>query len=596
MLKKRSCFVLALFLSVFLFTPSVFAQTPASIHLKILETTDVHGAVFPYDFINAKPMETSLAQVSTYVKAQRSNKDQEVILLDDGDIMQGQPIVYYYNFEEPTSANILAEIMNDMQYDAVTVGNHDIETGHSVYDKVAKEFRFPWLAANAVKEPGNEPYFKPYAVIQRRGLKIAVLGLTTPRIPDWLPKDFWYGMKFEDMIESARKWVKIIQEKEKPDVLIGLFHAGVDYTYGGATAETPYNENASRLVAERVAGFDVVFAGHDHKGWNMTVSSPVGQEVLLLGGLSDARTVAVADLSLTYDTVNKSRVKAKKGEIIDIKNYQADPDFMKKFQPAYDKVKGYVSKKIGTFTQSITTRDSLFGDSAFVDIIHQLQLDITKADISIAAPLSFDAAINSGDVFVRDMFNLYKYENFLYTMTLTGKEIKDFLEYSYANWFNTMKGPEDNLILFKRDAAGNLIYSERDKSYETAERSYNYDSAAGIIYTVDVSKPLGERITISSMANGSPFDMNKKYKVAINSYRGAGGGGHLQKGAGIPKAEISNRMLSSTTKNLRYYLTKWIEEKKTVNPEPLNNWKVVPAEWWQQAKTRDYKLLYEVVK
>ena len=235
----------------------------------------------------------------------------------------------------------------------------------------------------------------------------------------------------------------------------------------------------------------------------------------------------------------------------------------------------------------------MFGDSPFVDLIHKIQLDLTKADVSFAAPLSFDTAIKEGDIFVRDMFKLYQYENLLYTMALSGKEVKDFLEFSYSIWFNQMTGPDDHLIAFKKDENGKLVWTQRTNSYETVTRYYNYDSAAGIVYTVDVSKSVGERIMIKSMADGTPFDMQKQYKVAINSYRGTGGGGHLTKGAGIPSKELTNRMLSSTIKDLRYFLMKWIEQQQVVTPAALGNWNVVPADWWEKAKMTEYKFLYE---
>ena len=482
--------------------------------------------------------------------------------------------------------------MNYMGYNLGVVGNHDVEAGHPVYDKLVKDFKFPWLSANAVRTDNGQPYFVPYTVYNIQGVKVAFLGLTTSGIPNWLPEKLWEGMVFGDMVDTAKIWVKIIKEKENPDILIGVFHAGVDYTYHGGTEDQKCNENASKLVAMKVPGFDVVFVGHDHHGWNEYTDNGV----LILGGLNAARTVAVANIHLKWDKENKKWIKDIKGEIVDVKNYQPDEEFMAKFKYAMEDTKKYLSKKIGEFTRTITTREAMFGDSAFVDLIHTIQLELTNADISFAAPLSFDASIEKGDVFVRDMFNLYKYENLLYTMELTGKEIKDYLEYSYGNWFNQMKDSNDHLINFKKDENGNLIWSNRYNSYELKERYYNYDSAAGIIYTVDVSKPVGERITIISMADGTPFDMNKKYLVAINSYRGNGDGGHLVKGAGIPKDELRNRVKSSTIKDLRYYLMKWIEEKKVVEPKALGNWKIIPEDWVKAAIEKDYKLLYEGAK
>ena len=196
------------------------------VKVKVFGTSDVHGALFPYDLVGDKETTSSLAQVYSYVDQERKKEGAEVILLDNGDILQGDPLVYYSNFEKTETKHICAEVMNFMQYDAGTVGNHDIEPGHEVYDKLVKEFQFPWLAANAVRNSDGKPYFQPYSVIEKKGVKIVVLGLITPAIPKWLPEKIWSGMHFEPMIESAQKWMKIIQEKENPDFVIGLFHSG----------------------------------------------------------------------------------------------------------------------------------------------------------------------------------------------------------------------------------------------------------------------------------------------------------------------------------------------------------------------------------
>ncbi len=280
-----------------------------------------------------------------------------------------------------------------MKYDAGTVGNHDIEPGHPVYDKIKKEFNFPWLAANAVDIKTGKPYFKPYTIIRRNGIKIAVLGLITPWIPNWLPEKIWSGIEFEDMVQSAKKWVKIIKEKEKPDLLIGLFHAGVEADYNGQTASTPKNENASRLVAEEVPGFDVVFVGHDHHGWNFTVKNSEGKNVLILGTINAARTATVADIKMTFDKQSKEWNKEITGKVIESKNYRPDKAYEKKFAPVVEEVKNYVSKPIGKFTKTISTKESIFGDSPFVDLVQRIQLDISHADVSFAAPLSFNAVI-----------------------------------------------------------------------------------------------------------------------------------------------------------------------------------------------------------
>ncbi|MFA5974186.1 MAG: bifunctional UDP-sugar hydrolase/5'-nucleotidase [Lentimicrobiaceae bacterium] len=581
-----------IFLIVALFFLNAFLPLQAqTVKLKLIETSDVHGSLFPWDFINDKPANTSLAQVYTYVEQQRADKSQSVILLDNGDILQGQPLVYYYNFEETKAEHICASVMNYMKYDAATVGNHDIEPGHPVYDKIVKEFKFPWMAANAVDTKTNQPYFTPYTILNRNGVKIAVLGLITPGIPMWLPEKIWSGIDFQDMVISAKKWVGIIREKEHPDVLIGLFHAGVEANYNGQTADMPRNENAAQLVAEQVPGFDVVFVGHDHHGWNYTVKDPAGNSVLILGTLNASRTVTEAIIVLNKNAETDQWKKETSGDVIHIENYKPDEAFMTEFEPVIENIKAYVAKPIGTFSETISARESIFGDSPFVDLIQHIQLELTHADVSFAAPLSFNAEIKKGEVYVRDMFKLYKYENLLYTMKMSGQEIKDYLEYSYGQWFNQMKNPDDDLLNFNRDDKGKNIVSHGTP--QLAASYYNYSSAAGIKYTVDVSKPAGERISITSMADGKPFDLKKTYTVAINSYRGNGGGGHLTLGAKIPKDEIAGRIINSTPKDLRFYLMKWIEKEKTVNPKALNNWSVIPQEWWEKGKEKDVKLLFK---
>jgi len=589
MLRPQSIFnkIFIITFTSLLLASASFSQT---VKLKLIETSDVHGSLFQYDFIKNKLGKSSLAQLYNYVEKERSNKDQGVVLLDNGDILQGQPIVYYYNFEKTGVPHIVAQVMNYMKYDAGTVGNHDIEPGHPVYDRINKEFNFPWLAANAVDIKTGNPYFKPYTIIKRNGIKIAVLGMITPAIPNWLPKKIWSGLEFKDMIETARKWVPIIQEKEKPDLLVGLFHAGVEPGYNGADPNAPKNENASQLVAEQVPGFDVVFVGHDHHGWNYAVKNSVGKDVHILGAVNAARTAAVANITLTKDKSSNTWKKEITGEIIESKDFKENVPIVRKFTKTVEEVLSYVNKSIGYFSQPVSTKESMFGDSPFVDLIQKIQLDITKADVSFAAPLSFNAEIKKGWVHVRDMFSLYKYENLLYTMEMNGQEIKDYLEFSYGQWFNQMKDENDHLLNFKKE--NNEIVKNENGFPQLKAQYYNFSSASGINYTVDVSKPAGQRITITGMSNGSPFDLNKKYKVAINSYRGNGGGGHLTKGAGIPKDKLANRVFTSTEKDLRYYLMKWIQKQKRVTPSTLDNWKVIPQKWWKKGKEKDYKLLY----
>jgi len=571
-----------LFLSILLLVAAFTAFAQRQVTIKVLQTSDVHGALFPYDFIRNTPTDGSLARVYTYVKQERSNASQQVILLDNGDILQGQPTVYYSNFIDSTNPNIVSQMLNYMGYDAATVGNHDIETGPAVYRKVERESKFPWLAANAVSTTTGKPAFKPYVVLERNGIRIAVLGLITPGIPKWLPKILWPKMQFNDMVESAKYWVKYIQKKEKPHIFIGLFHSGHDTSYGGADATESHNENASLLVAQQVPGFDVVLIGHDHDRVARKVVNIKGDSVLILDPGASARMLSEAIITLNLNRRGRVEAKMVSGRLVEMKSYQPDPVFMDYFAEFYRKVSDFVSRPIGQFTKPMSSADAYFGPTEFMDFIHDVQLKISGADISFAAPLSFVSNIDSGKITISDMFKLYRFENFLYTMELTGKEIDAFLEHSASLWFSTMTSSNDNLIRFKDDNGRKRLFANY----------YNFDSAAGIYYTIDVTKPAGDRVTITRMADGSPFDESKTYRVAINSYRGNGGGGHLTEGAGIPHNQLTKRIIHSTDKDLRLYMMRYIEGQGVIEPQCHHYWTIIPEEWVKCAMERDRKILF----
>ena len=552
-----------------------------TMQLRIVETSDVHGSFFPYDFITRKPKSGSLARVSSYIKSLRKSHGDNVLLLENGDILQGQPTCYYYNYVNTDSENIASKLMSYLRYDAATVGNHDIETGHAVYDKWAGEVKCPMLGANVIDDNTGKPYFEPYTIIERQGVKIAVVGMISPAIPNWLANRLWSGMHFEEMVSAARRTIENLRKNEKPDIIIGLFHSGKD---GGIT--TPdYAENASLEVARKVDGFDVIFFGHDHTRFAETVVSDAGHEVLCLDPANNAHAVAEARLTLEKRH-GKWSVKEKKGLLVDIDSQPVDEDFMDYFKADIDEINNFVNKKIGEFGATITSQECFFGSSAFTDLILNLQLQITGADISFNAPLSMSATIKRGPVYMSDMFNLYKYENQLYVMRLKGCEIRKHLEMSYDQWVNTMQTADDHLLLLE----------ESEWNGETRLRfknmTFNFDSAAGIEYEVDVTKPDGQKVRILQMSDGTPFDEEKWYKVAVNSYRGNGGGELLTRGAGIPHDSLESRIIYRSEKDQRYYLMKEIERQGTITPKANNNWRFVPDSLVRPAAERDMQLLF----
>ena len=291
----------------------------------------------------------------------------------------------------------------------------------------------------------------------------------------------------------------------------------------------------------------------------------------------------VADAEIEVSKKGDKKINV---SIVDVANRSIDSKYMAAFDSQINEVKKYVTTEIGSFTTSMTSRDCYFGPSSLVDFIHDVMLTTSGADISFASPLSFDVTVKEGAASLADMYKLYSYENDLCMMSLSGSEIRRYLENSYNGWVTTMTASTDHLLKI------NSGDTKRDKFFGLATPFYNLDSAAGIIYEVDATKPFGSRIIIKSMADGTPFDDNRTYKVAVNSYRAAGGGGMLTDGAGINKADLEKRILWRGDYTLRDYIIQYVRKHSPITPKPNNNWCFTPKEWTVPAADRDRKLLF----
>ena len=561
-----------------------------TIDFRIIHTTDIHGHFFPYDYINRKPLSGSVARIASYVDSLRHIYGNKLLLLDSGDILQGQPTSYFYNFLNTKSPNIAASVINYMKYDAQTIGNHDIEPGHRVYDKWISEVQCPVLGANVLTSE-KKCYLTPYTIIQRDNIKIAVLGMLTPAIPFWLNEKTWSGLSFEDIVKTTQQWVDIIQEKEHPDIIIGLFHSGRN---GGITTNR-IKEDASFDVAKKVKGIDLILYGHDHTRFIKKIISNNNDTILCINPSCYAKAVGDVQIRIEIDsTFNKNTKRAERtikknieGKIVNIENQPINDQFMTHFQPEIQKIDSFINIKVGTLTRPIYNKDSFFGSAPFTDLIHNLQLEITKADLSFTAPLGFDTKLDVGDIRISDLFNLYKYENKIYILNMTGEEIRKHLELSYDLWTNTMSSSSDHIMQLETNNQQDM------QRYGFKNLTFNFDSAAGIDYIVDVTQPNGKKVKILKLSNGRPFDEKKWYKVAMNSYRGNGGGELLTKGAGIERKKIKERIEFESDNDIRYYLLKKIEKEKVIKPKPNNNWRFVPSKWTKKAIQRDKELIFE---
>ncbi len=543
------------------------------IDLRIIHTTDVHGNLIPYDYIKEKSGSGSMARLMSFMKEVRA-KDAHVLLLDGGDMLQGEPITYYSNYIDSTRTNAVTEAMNFLAYDAATIGNHDIESGSQVYRRFVDEAKFPVLGANVlrVNDKMGKPYFEPYKVFDKGGAKVLVLGLTTPAIPQWLPQHLWAGMHFEDIIESAQKWVPRLIESEKPDLFVALIHSGLE------NDNPDYLENAGVELAKRVKGIDLILMGHDHRQTNQWIKRDEGDSVLLLNPANHLDYAS--DVSIKIFKKGNQVRKEIKASFADINAYEADTAFMKALAPYNDGVKAFLSKRVGILQPGVRAGEALVGASPYLNVLHQMQMATVSADISFAAPLNIRAEIPSGDIYVRDLFLWCPFSNHLYAMELTGQEIKGYLEHSYGGWAAQMKSSNEHLIALRPDA-------KPEDKYKTLVPTFNFSSAYGIDYTVDVTKPVGERVQITQMSNGEPFLLDKRYRVAINSYRAGGAGGMLTLGAGIKKEDLKSRIVEASQYDQFFSLMKYFETKGLIIPELDRNWQFVPQAWTQPAAKRD---------
>lgn len=514
----------------------------------VCSTTDVHGAYFDSSYVDNLAARTSLANVSSYLKELRAGGVQPV-LVDVGDNLQGDNAAYYFNFVAEDQPHVYPRIAAYLGYDAIVVGNHDIETGHDVYDRIARELTMPYLAANAAfdrdengkadmdENPKNkavtDSYFLPYCTVDRGGVKIAVIGMTNGNMKSWLSESIWRGIDFQVISDIAQALVDQVVAKEKPQLVVLAVHSGTG-------AEQADRENEALYLASSLRGVDLVLNGHDHRPLAKDVENPEGSVVLLNAG-SKAVVVGQADFSLTVKN-GKVVEKAVDYKLVPMEKYPADPEYAAHFKDDFNAVKAFANQPVGVLSENIFLADALDGPSSYIHLVQTVQLAATGADISFAAPLSNSGVVPKGIVKFQDLVSIYKFENQLYTVEMTGRQVKDYLEYSYANWVNRA-GP-----------------------------SYNWDSADGILYEVSRSAPDGARVRILSMSDGTPFDEGKTYKVAMTSYRASGGGDLLRNGAKVDPADL---LVLDKLKDIRSLIGDYIAEQEEIVPTVASNWKFV---------------------
>ncbi|MCI6112795.1 MAG: bifunctional metallophosphatase/5'-nucleotidase, partial [Rikenellaceae bacterium] len=459
---------LLLFLSIILI--SIQGCAPKSDELHIVTTGDVHGRFFSIDYSSDKP-QSSLEAVKCYTDSLRSRYGAgNVLLLDAGDILQGDNTAYYFNYVDTVSEHIYPRIADYMGYDAVTLGNHDIETGHAVYDRVAAQLEnrgIPTLSGNVVNVSDGQPYFPYYTMVNKGGRKIAVLGFNNANIKAWLPEKLWSGLNFVDLMECVQQRVDEVRATKTPDLLIVVVHSGTGLGDGSML------ENQSLDLLHSLKGVDILVGAHDHRPYTETYNGCI----YIDGG---ARAQAAGHATINFKTGSRTV------EIARMDRNRRDVKMEETFASEIGKVREFTNAKVGALAMELRSDAALGGMCDYINLLHTVQLDETGADISFAAPIGSGRLAKAGEIVVNDLFKIYPYENQLFVLSLSGKEIKDYLEYSYGEWL----APEcRNHLLGIQEKADERTGNTR---WSLTGRSYNFDAAAGLIYTVDINKPKGK--------------------------------------------------------------------------------------------------------
>ena len=439
-------------------------------------------------------------------------------------------------------------VMNSLSYVCMTLGNHEYNFGLGVLEKARHEAAFPWLSANTYRAGTDEPAYTPYLVKEVAGVRVGILGLTTPAIPHWENPENYTGLEFRPLVSEAKKWVSILRGREHVDAVVVAVHCGVEENLAtGRMAPGDFaGENAALALAHEVPGLDVLFLGHTHRD----IPALVVNGVLLAQAGRWGNCFARADLTFIRAAGGAWTLAAKAACTVPVRtDTPADPAVLALAEPYQRETQAWLTRTIGTSARPIESAHGQLEDSALLDLIQRVQLDAGAAEVSLAANFNPRARIPAGPITVREIAGLYPYENTLYVIEVTGAQLKAALEHS-ARYF---------LPYAEGKSPADLI--------DPAIPGYNFDVAEGVTYAIDLRRPYGDRIRELSF-HGTPLAPDRTLRLAVNNYRYNGGGGYTM----FKDAKV----LSRPSDEIRDLVIAWVERHGEIPTEPTGNWRLLP--------------------
>ena len=541
-MRSRTLLIVATLLSGACALPMLHESMPP-VDLVVAATTDVHGYVRGWDYYGNRP-DTSrgLTRVATIMDSLRRASTVLPVFVDAGDMLQGNPLTYVAARVDSTMPHPVMLAMNAMQYTAAAVGNHEFNYGLPALERAMRQSAFPLLAAN-VFAPDGKPRFQAWAVATRNGIKIAIVGATTPGSMVWDRDNLSGRLVVRDIVPSVRQAVREAREAGAA-VVIAVVHSGLDEPSSYDTVSTGVpSENVAARLAREVPDIDLLVYGHSHKEMADTV---IGR-TLLMQPKNWATSVAIAHLTMQRQN-GRWRVTAKRSQIVAAVNHRENAQVLAVTQEGHRAAVAYANAVVGSTAVTWRADSARVVDTPLIDFLLEVERRVSGAELASTAVFSVDATLAAGPITVARLAALYPYDNTLRAVKITGAQLRAYLEYS-ARFFRA-----------KPDGSAGV---------DPAIPGFNYDVVAGVDYTIDLSKPIGERITTLEF-EGKPVAPADTFTMALNNYRQTGGGGYaMLRNAPV----VYDRQLE-----IRQLLIDEVRRKGTIAPVDYfhPNWRIVP--------------------
>ncbi|MEC5424681.1 bifunctional UDP-sugar hydrolase/5'-nucleotidase [Virgibacillus sp. C22-A2] len=479
-----------------------------SAKVTILYTSDIHGHAMPILYGPNEPADIGLTKYATIVKKYREEND-HLLVLDNGDLIQGTPLMTHYVKEHMDKKNPLVGIMNRIGIDAGVIGNHEFNFGTQVLSDAVEQSEFPWLSANIVDEKTDKPAFGPPYIIKKldNGIKIAVIGVTTHYIPNWESPEHIKGIRFDNAFHSLQKWVSHIREAEKPDVLIVSYHGGFERDIiTGEPTEALTGENQGYQMCQEIEGIDVLLTGHQHRTLTGRING-----VLVVQPSKNGHAYGEVQIDLMKSN-REWNITAKRAVVQTLDQVESAPEILRYMTSLERSTQNWLDQPIGYIEGDMSIKnpfEARVTKHPFIEFIQNVQMDASGVDISVTSLLNNSSEGFSSVVTMRDIVANYMYPNTLVVLELTGKDIKDALEKSAAYF-----------VLDENQGIGvNPTYVEPKPQH------YNYDMWEGIEYKINISKQIGSRVEYIHY-HGKQLKADASCHVVLNNYRATGGGNY----------------------------------------------------------------------